>query len=310
MAATAIFALLAATLISRPLWMTGHHTPPNSGYDRLVAGLQAHEGLAIDATRSYDEQSATWLSWYFGWPMVVLGFAGLALIARRALRHRDPRYLTLLAVIAAPSALYLWRVNIAVDQVWAIRRFLPVTIPGFLLAATLSIVALWSVRRWWTRASAGLLVAAIAVFPIFTWGSLFTTSEQGGRWAEIKAVCAGIKGEHVLYIRAGGPAYLATLRSVCDVEVVEVRHVPSAKELISIRNTWGGRDLSVVAFSAEAVRGSDGAAPPPLMTTAVTGWSNALSSLPREPTLSASSVWVGLIQQDGTVIPMAPLDKR
>ena len=144
----AAIALLAATLISRPLWMVGHHIALGTGYDRLIGGLQRHECLAFEPTRSYDELSVTWLSWYYGWPLVLLAFAGLALIARSAIRSRDPRYLILLTVIAAPSALYLWRVSVTPDLVWAMRRFLPVTIPGFLLAATITLVALWSKTRW------------------------------------------------------------------------------------------------------------------------------------------------------------------
>lgn len=307
--AIAAIALLAATLISRPLWLVGHHTTIGSGYDRLIAGLQGREGLPIDPSRSYDEQSVTWLSWYYGWPMILLAFAGLALLARRAIRFRDPRYLVLLAVIAAPSALYLWRASISADQVWAMRRFLPVTIPGFLLAATVALVALWSMRRWWARSIAALLVAAVAVFPVFAWGSLFSTAEQGGRWAEIKAVCETIEGDHVLYIRSGGPPYLATLRSVCDVEVVEVRHVPTTKELAAIRHKWGGKDLSVVAFSPGALPWPGGKAPPPLKSSTTTSWSYSLSYVPNDPIVSSSSVWVGVIQQDGSIVATAPRDQ-
>jgi len=307
-AAMASIALLAATLVSRPLWLVGHHTPLGTPYARLVEGLQGREGLAIDPSRSYDEQSVTWLSWYYGWPMVVLAFAGLALIARRAIRHRDPRYLVLLAVIAAPSALYLWRASISADQVWAMRRFLPVTIPGFLLAATVAIVALWSTRRWWARAGAGLLAASVAVFPFFTWGSLFHAAEQGGRWGELRAVCAAIEGDRVLLIRAGAPPYLATLRSVCDVEVVEVQQVPTTEELAVIRDTWGGLDLSVVAFKPDALPWPNGETPPPLMTSSITTWSYSLSYVPNDPEVGTSSVWVGVIQQSGAIVATAPAD--
>jgi hypothetical protein len=300
-AAMAAVALLAAILLSRPLWMVGHHIPLGSGYDRLVGGLQRHEGLAFEPTRSYDELSITWLSWYYGWPLVILGFAGLALIARSAIRNRDPRYMVLFTAIAAPSALYLWRVSITPDLVWAMRRFLPVTIPGFLLAATIAIVALWSVRRWWARVVAGVLAATVAVFPIFDWGSLFKTAEQGGRLAEINAVCAAIKGDHVLYVHDGEPQYLATLRSVCDVEVVEVRHVPTTGELSAIRRAWGGEDLSVVAFSPDVLPWQDGVAPPPLKTSTITTWTYSLSHIPKDPSAAPSTVWVGVIKQDGAV---------
>jgi len=301
-AAMAAIGLIAVTLASRPLWLVERHVTLGSGYDLLVGGLQRHEGLAFEPTRSYDELSVTWLSWYYGWPMVILAFAGLALMARSAIRHRDPRYLVLLAVIAGPSALYLWRASISPDLVWAMRRFLPVTIPGFLLAATMAIAAIWSMRRSWARAAAGVLAASVAVIPIFAWGSLFNTAEQGGRWAEIKAVCAAVKGDHVLYVRQGGPQYLATLRSVCDVEVVEVRHAPSRAELTAIRKAWGGKDLTVVAFSPDVLPWPDGQAPPPLKSSSITTWTYSLSHVPNVPTAASSTVWVGVIKQDGSLV--------
>jgi hypothetical protein len=309
-AALAAVTLLAATLISRPLWLVGRHIALGSGYDRFVGGLQRHEGLAFEPTRSYDELSVTWLSWYYGWPLAILAFAGLALIARSAIRHRDPRETVLLTVIAAPSALYLWRVSISPDMVWAMRRFLPVTIPGFLLTATIAIVALWSTRRWWARAVAGVLAATVAVFPIFAWGALFTVAEQGGRLAEINDVCAAIEGDHVLYVREveGEPQYLATLRSACDVEVVEVRHVATTGDLSAIRRAWGGKDLSVVAFGRNALPWPAGQAPPPLKTSTITTWSYSLSHVPKGQDVVKSSVWVGVIKQDGSVVARAPVN--
>lgn len=307
-AAMAAVGLLAVTLMSRPLWMAAHHTSVGSGYDQFIGGLQRHEGLAFEPTRSYDELSVTWLSWYYGWPLITLAFVGLALMARTAIRSRDPRYLVLLTVIAAPSALYLWRVSIAPDLVWAMRRFLPATIPGFLLAATIALAALWSTNRWWARAIAGVLAATVALFPMLNWGSLFNIAEQGGRLAEVKAVCSAIEGDHVLYVHVGEPQYLATLRSFCDVEVVEVRQVPTTQELTAIRLGWGGKDLSVIAFSADDLPWPDGKAPPPLKTSTITTWTYSLSHIPVDAAAVTSSVWVGTIKQDGSIVPMAPVN--
>jgi len=306
-AAMALIGVVALILISRPLWLTMNHTT-GVPYTDLVKGLQLSEGLPLDGSQSYDEQSVTWLSWYYGWPMAVLAFVGLALMARRAIRHRDPRYLVLLTVVLAPSALYLWKPSVTPDQVWAMRRFLPVTIPGFLLAATIPIVRLWSIRRRWARPVAGLLAMTVAVFPAFTWGSVFTTAEQAGRWGEAKAVCSAIEGKHVLYIDpGGGPPYLGTLRIVCGVEVIEVHHSAGPSELAKIRNAWGSEDLSVVTFNPDSLTWPGGLRPPPLKTTAVTTWPTPLSHTPREPVATSSSVWVGLIHQDGNIAAVAPL---
>ncbi|WP_250442489.1 hypothetical protein [Actinotalea sp. C106] len=302
--AALLVVVVAAVLTSRPLWFTGNNIVEGSPYSMLVQGLQAREGLEPNPTASYDQNSVTWQSWYFGWPMVVLAFAGLALVAYRAFARRDGRYLVLLAVVAAPSALYLWRVSITPDHIWAMRRFLPLTIPGFLIMATIALAALWAARRIWTRALAGTLAVAVAAHPLTTWGDLYTVPEQGGRWGQLQAVCAGIQGDRALLIRAGGPPYLESLRSACDVEVVELRRLPNQEDLALIRQSWGGTDLDVVAFDEDALRGPDGEPISSLATHGTSNWTYALSHLPREAVLGVSQVWVGTIQEDGSVIPV------
>lgn len=294
---------VAVLLVSRPAWMTSHRTPLGTAYASLVQGLQGREGLEIDPGRSYDELSVTWLSWYYGWPFVVLAFLGIALMARRAIQRYDAAQLVLVAVVAAPSALYLWQINITPDQVWAMRRFLPLTIPGFLVMATVTLAALWQARARWARAVALVGAAAVAVFPATTWGGLFRVAEQSGRWEEAEAVCATLQADQVVLVRPGGPPYLATLRTLCDVEVVQVEEVPTQDQLRAIREAWGGQAVDVVTFASDAVPWAD-AVPAPTHEGAVTTWSNALSYVPFDHVLSPNSVWVGTIEPDGTVTPL------
>lgn len=303
-AAVVLVLLVAAALSTRFLWLPGYNIPLSNGASALVEGLQAREGMAIEPTRSYDDWSVRWLSWYYGWPMVVLAFAGLALLAHRAIVRRDPRLLLVLAVIAAPSALYLWRVSISPDQVWAMRRLLPVTIPGFLVMGTVVLHALWRTRRAWARTGAAVLAAVVALFPLTTWTELIAVPEQDGRLGEIRAVCEALPSDKVLYIQPGGPPYLATLRSVCDVEVVQVERMPTQDELAKLSAAWGG-DVSFVAFRDDLTWGGD-AAPAPLRSGEVTTWSYALSYIPSEPVVYESEVWVGTIAPDGALVPVAP----
>ncbi|WNB86308.1 hypothetical protein [Cellulomonas sp. ATA003] len=298
--------LIAVVLVSRPLWLVGHRTPLGTNYSQLVGGLQAREGLEVDPTRSYDEMSVAWIAWYHGWPMVVLAFAGLSLMAYCAVRRRDSRLLVLLAVIAAPTLLYLWRVSISPDQVWAVRRLLPIAIPGFLLAATIALASLWSSRRGWVRAGSLALAAVVAAFPLTTWGSLFTVVEQGGRWGQLEAVCAALPHDRVVYVRDGGPDYLPSLRSVCDVEVVEVAQAPTTRHLADLSGAWDDRPLSVVTFSDSALPWPAGAAPQPVLSSTITGWAYALSHLPTDGTRSDSQVWVAEVTPDGTLNPVGP----
>lgn len=294
-----------AVLVSRPLWMTGHAFDADSPYADAVASLQEREGLPVDGTRSYDEWSLIWVSWYHGWPFVVLALVGLAISVRRGVHHRDPRWWTVAAVVAAPSALYLWQVSITPDQVWAMRRLLPVTLPGFAVMATVALATLWQTRRWWSRGAAAVLGAAVLVQPVLVWGDMYRVVEQSGRLGEIEAVCGALDTDHVLYVRAGGPPYLATLRSVCGVDGLEITSVPTAARLLEIRDEWGA-DFDVVTFADWAVPWSGGTAPAPLLRTTTTSWGNALMDVPRDAVTSESSVWVGTPGIDGSLTAARP----
>lgn len=301
--AAALVALAGAALASRPWWYEGHGFDAESAYAQAVEWLQDREGLPLDGTRTYDELSLTWVSWYHGWPFVVLAVLGLAAAAWRAVRHRDPRWWTVVAVVAAPSVLYLWQVSITPDQVWAMRRLLPVTLPGFAVMATVALAALWSARRWWARAVALLAAVAVAAAPLTTWHGLFRVVEQDGRLAEAQAVCAALRTDRVLYVRAGGQPYLATLRSVCDVEGLEITSVPDADQLADLREDWG--DFDVVTFADWAVPWVGGTTPAPVRRTTTTSWETALMHVPDAFAVGESTVWVGSVRPDGTVVPAA-----
>src|SRR4029077_5990812 len=68
------------------------------------------------------------------------------------------------------SALYLWTPQITPDQVWAMRRYVPVVVPGLIIAAVAELRAAWT---WWTTSSAvrvvvrgGVIVACAAVLVV------------------------------------------------------------------------------------------------------------------------------------------------
>lgn len=303
-AAAALVALVSVALLSRPLWMVSRHIPDGSGYADYVSGLQRAEDLPEDATRSYDELSLVWLSWYHGWPMVVLALAGLALLAWRAVVRRDAASLLLLGVVGAPSALYLVRVSITPDQIWALRRFLPLTIPGFLVTATLVLAALWATRRALLRVTAAATAATVALFPLWTWNDLFPVVEQSGRYPELMTACAAIDGDRVLFLRPGSPPYLEPLRTVCDVDVVEAGPPLSPESLAALLRAWGVDSVPVVTF--DATTGPWARPPEPVRVTTITTWPRSLSTRPSGAVERTSLLYVGVAGQDGLIEPVLP----
>ena len=297
----------AAVLASRPGWRIERHIDAATGYGTAVENLQNAAGQPVDRARSYDEQSVSWLAWYLGWPTITLGLGGLAAMVGRAVRRRDPRLIVVAAVIGAPTLLYLVRVSITPDQIWAVRRFLPVTIPGLLVLATWALAQLWTwLRGRIARAGVLALGATVALAPVTTWADLLRSPDYAGQMAQLEAVCdalAAVGADRVVLINTGMP-YIASLRSVCEVEVIEFRSPPSPARLAQARSLWGGGEVGLVTFSEATVTWT---APPdgPAASGTISTWEQALTRAPRTPVQWEQSIWVGTITDDGQVTPAA-----
>lgn len=301
----------AALLASRPLWWQGRYVDPASGTGYAVQVLQAAAGQPLDAARSYDEQTLAWVAWYLGVPAVVLGFAGLALLARRGVAGRDPAAVLFVALVGVAAVFPLVRAAITPDQIWAARRLVPATFPGLLVAGAVALAALAGSRsrpaRWpgARRAAAAVLAAAVVAFPLTTWRPGASVVELSGRATQAHAVCDALDDlgvDRVVWTHSSPFRYLATLRVVCDVEVVEFVTPPTTAELAALRAAWGGGPVAALSFDATDYAWT---APPPTSVggTASTTLGRTLTGAPRTVDTTWSEVWVGLVQDDGTVAP-------
>jgi hypothetical protein len=149
--------------------------------NRFVETLQQREGLAIDGRRTYAEHSMQWLALYLGPAALWGGIAGIALMTRDLILGRGRRTVTFVLAMLPMTALYVWNPNITPDHPWALRRFLPVSIPGLVLGC------FWLVDRLWhdpDRTIRRVLAAVVAVwavaFPAWTLASVVEErTEQG-----------------------------------------------------------------------------------------------------------------------------------
>lgn len=123
-AVLSVFILVVVFLISRPLWLTVHNKVLN-GTTFLV---QSKMGLPIEA-RSYAENSLEWISWYIGGCLLLLTFIGCSIFIKKIFKDNKLIYLGLLTTFLSTSLIYLISPKITPDQIWVIRRFLPVVIP-------------------------------------------------------------------------------------------------------------------------------------------------------------------------------------
>lgn len=299
--------LVAVVLASRPLWWQGRWTDAGSGYGLAVQLLQSAAGQPLDAARSYDEQTVTWMVWYLGLAAVVLGFAGLAELLRRAVSGRDPALLVVVAVIGVAAVFPLVRISITPDQVWAARRLLPATFPGLLIAATALLGLLGRPGRAVVlrRAVAVGLAAALVAVPVSTWRPGASVTELSGRSTQAHAVCDALAAQgvdRIVWTHSSPFRYLATLRVVCDVEVVEFDGTADPGQLAAVYAAWGGGSVAVGSFDpadyawTQAPTSSVGG-------TESTTLGRSLVGVPTTVDTTWSEIWLGTLRADGSVDP-------
>ena len=145
-----LVAVAFAVLAFRPLWLVSRRdTAPQ--YVHYVRFLQKAEHLPLDGYRDYAELSVNWVTWYTGWLAFAFGVAGIAYLVVRAMRGGAQPELLFVLLFAFTAALYLVKPSIAPDQLWAVRRLLPVVIPGLYAGCSLVLALLAARRQRWGR---------------------------------------------------------------------------------------------------------------------------------------------------------------
>lgn len=315
-AATAAIMVLMA---SRPLWMTDHRgteTDTDTFTNSVVEAFQQAEGYAIEPTRTYAEHTLTWLSYYMTWPVLALAAVGLAVIVYRAV-VRDRGAFVFLAAVAAPSAIYMVKPEIVPDQLWAIRRFEPITIPGLAIAAGLG--AWWLAQRYLerkahlTRESAATLAAAALIVPLLsTYISIrpgdeepilvsvyAVNREQAGAQEQVEALCDVIDSRPVVLV--GSAQYFGTIRVMCDVPVVLALVDPEPAALAEMAMHWGEspvvltQDISLMGAGAQ-----------PVVTDDMYRGEYALQHMPRRISVHDDDWFAATVDARGNLIPVVP----
>ena len=241
----AIVIVAASLFFFRPVVQETHGALSNP----FVQFAQRTEGLPVDGTRTYNEWSMQWLSWYLGFFGLALGVIGVAWAWRRTilgLRGLWPFLLTL----SLTAAVYVLRPSITPDHLWAMRRFLPVVLPGLILAAVLA--TQWAFRRvtnqplrWIALAVA---IAILIVVPASLTWPLRTATSYVGMYDAIEEVCDAIpEGSAVLmadpYLSG---AYQAPVRSFCGVPVSGVYVTDPSCAIVAANQAWADRGVNLI----------------------------------------------------------------
>jgi hypothetical protein len=150
----------------------------------------------------------------------------------RVLRGERREFLPFLGLFLVVTALYAWRPSIDPNQVWAMRRFFPVTIPGFLLLAALGaeLLAHWMNRLLFSGRDRTRLTAILAIclagpaliVPLRELRPVIFQPELASLITSVDTVCAEIPSNGLVYIPTPGlfaDRMAPALRSMCGAHV-------------------------------------------------------------------------------------------
>ena len=302
--------VVAAALASRPIWFVqrGHETT-------AFGALQALLGLHRDITRTYGEYTLNWLAWYFGWPAVVSGFVGLALLTRRVLsRPRLELAGPLTAVLVA--SVYLLRPAISPFQVWAIRRFVPLVVPGVLVGGAIALSAIYehapalagrfrSGRVAVTRSIRVVVItlATLAVIiPAVVTRPLFEVRDHTPGLAQARALCRAVGPRSaVLFLDGASTVNGPTLRDLCgSVSAQRVGRATPAFLARAVAATSGeGYALYVIAADPEEIPYRIDRPVAPTTAYRFTAWEEEIVRAPYRTKRWRPGYWVARIGTDG-----------
>ncbi len=197
--AAALTVVAGLVLWSRPWWMTVRQDPNDPG-SRYVAGMQLRQGMTVDGGRTYAEHTVDWLSWYVGWPALVVALLTLALALRWMLRRLRAGELApwgaALVVAAGSTLLTLLRPGITPDHPWADRRLL-IALPFVVVLACAA--ASWAAGRlrragrgWGPAAVAVLLLVGVGAPAVAATWPFRGVGVERGSLAAVERVCAAL----------------------------------------------------------------------------------------------------------------------
>jgi hypothetical protein len=325
-AALLVFAALIGLFV-RPYVQKVHGLSGAAVY-AFIAALQRQQGLQVDPTRTYAEQTLYWLVWYVGLPTVLLGAAGVALVLSRSLRTlatwRDPSSVWRLwalpaVIICGGTAVVLWMPDIVPDQPWASRRLVVFAIPGLIVCGLWA--ASWLGRRARDRGAGRVTAGVIGVFcstamllpTVATTfglglshtgnaGALRPVAQEGmaltqigaGQLEAVRAMCARIpRNASVVIVGYQTAAQFAqVVRGMCGVPTAwtSVRAVSTVDNLVGSISA-AGRQPVLLAGTRQQLE-MFGGSPEQVLDLTTTGDPHELTQLPTSPQVVRYEVWM------------------
>lgn len=301
-------------LASRPLWMIDHTASLNS----VVSGIQKTTGFPVEP-RAYSEYSVQWLEWYLGPFILLLALVGLAVVTAKVASSK--KYLLLVPfvlVFAGTAIVYLLEPSITPDQIWAMRRYLPIVIPGLIVLAfyALPFIAhkLLNDQPKSLLFKRAVLAAAIIgiVLPVVIAARPFMALREVTQLAPLKTVCQQMpKNAAIIWVWQAGNALLMPTRELCGIEAAKLAAYEPTKAQLkqmgdAIRKT--GKEPFIGVFGNEASHIAKDYNPKDVSFVSEVRYSKMEQTLlwaPKQVLRVEDSLIMAKIQPDGSLRPLS-----
>jgi hypothetical protein len=252
--AAAVGVAMLAMWLVRPYL---HH--PRGRASNFVRELQLAGHLTVDPGAKYFQNSLRWCSWYLGPVALAAGIVGAAAFVRDTIRRGTIATWTIVATFALVGGVYLYDASIAPDQLWAMRRFVPIVIPGFVLFAVVVVELL--VRR--SRRVGVVVGAAIVVFlvawPVSATVPVREERTQPGMLHAVTATCRALGRDAAVVVLPGASQLYRqipqALRSFCNIPVATRTADFGGADFATLARRWRaeGRVLRVFADDPQRI---------------------------------------------------------
>jgi hypothetical protein len=184
----------------------------------------------LHGTRDYRENSMVNLAKYLSPPVIFVAMWGWFITLGTIIKKRKDLHLILgIVCFAGFSALYLWRPSIAPDHFWAIRRFVPIVIPGFILFSALGIQ--WILNRFpkgWLITASAVVIIFLSMFTIRANQLIFAFAEEKGYFVQLQQLAEKLPGDGLILAHCdrssvsygwGMPLYLVFDRRIILIDL-------------------------------------------------------------------------------------------
>ena len=244
----------AFSLVLLVMWLARPYLQhPRGTASNLVRELQTTYHLTVDPGRKYFQDSLRWHAWYLGPAALAAGIVGSGVFLRDTIRRGSIAMWALASCFVVAGGVYIYDASITPDQLWAMRRFVPIVIPGLVLFAVVVVERL--VRR---SHPLGLVAGVVLAGFLVAWPLSATLPVRGertqpGMLDAVTATCRALgrdaavvvlPGESQLYRQIVQP-----LRGFCGVPVAIRTDDFAVGDFETLARRWRaeGRVLSVFA---------------------------------------------------------------